>query len=377
LKLDAHCLRLAGIAVLLAACEADPRYLVPDPRPPVETGFVGGASLRLVRDDYRPTGWYHDAEDLVRRSGGAELRLGDRTWPADLEWRWTSGNHGSYAFFLDPEALPLSLDPGAASAVDLVLRRGPHGQPERVVARTVVTLDPAVLVVPVVTWNVGGTRLDLGPEHAQYLLDRAEDTRLPDWIAGNSWARQAVDDVWSACRIQFRLVAHHDATLPGDCWRSLVISNQSSMIQRCSTLRPACTAGDPAVQDFTDCAQQEQNRCSLLDLVRVAAEDPGYTGPPVFQPDAVNVYFAEQFHLQEDLTMGIGCAGAYPLIALSDQWPDASRKRLAHELGHVMGISEHLAGTIMGDEDDRTGEVTVGICDRTRAFLRSRYGFVR
>jgi hypothetical protein len=41
-----------------------------------------------------------------------------------------------------------------------------------------------------------------------------------------------------------------------------------------------------------------------------------------------------------------------------------------------MGIGEHVSGTVMGDEDDRTEQVTVDLCDRSRAHVASHYGFV-
>ena len=363
-------------ALLVVACEADPGLVLPADRPPEETGFVGGSPLRVERDDLRPSGWFLDVDDFVLQSVGPVLRHGVRTWPVTLEWRGTTGGHRSFAFFLDPGTLSIPLEPGRDNRLELVLLPGPEGGPERVVARTEVGMDPEARVIPVVTWNVGGGIPDLGAAQARYLFDRADDLHAPAWVGPTSWARQRVDAVWAPCGLQFRLVAHHDEGPAGECWRAPVVSNQSDLFQRCTTTRPQCWAGYPEVQDFTDCAAQHENGCSLLELVRVAAEDPGYAGPPVFQDGAINVYFFERFDLYENLTLAIGCTGQYPLIAMSAQWPDSPGLRLAHELGHVMGITDHTSGTIMGGETDRTDQVTGELCQQARAYVRDHYGFV-
>ncbi|MFH2005483.1 MAG: hypothetical protein ABI333_02740 [bacterium] len=344
----------------------------------VETGFAGGSPQYGDRDDYAPTGHYLDTDGLISETSELLFLRDGFAWDAELSYLWHTGSTRSYAFRLGSTALAIPLGPGTGHVVQLALTdpTGPAGR-HRVLTAAEVWLHPDTLIVPVVVWNLGGAVARVDEKTARLMLDRAEGTEFPAGLDLLSWGRQRVDEVWAACHIQFRLVSYQEQWLAGECWQRPPVSNQDPFFQKCVTNRPACTAQDPATQDFGDCTQQEVNRCTLRELLDWSMVSPAYAGPDLYAPDAVNVYIAAGFHLWENLTAGIGCRGEVPFVALSDTWSDSSGLRLAHELGHVMGWVEHTPDTVMGDTSERNATVTADLCEQTRAYLMDHYPWVR
>ena len=328
----------------------------------------------VARDDFMPTGRYLDHLGLVSGDRVAQIRREGAVWEAELAYLWHSHGERNFSFGLSDVFPAIPLLPGRENHLELVLQDPTAVETRWSLAETEVLLHPDTLIVPVAVWNLGVATLN--EPVARLIFDRAGSTRFPTWVGSRSWARQRVDAVWQACHIQFRLVAYRDLWLEAPCWHRPVVSNQATFNQKCVTGRPACTPDRPETQDFLDCAQQEENRCTLLELVRWTLQSPGAGRPAVFEPEAINVYFAEGFHLWEDLTAGIGCRGDQPLVALSDVWSDFAGLRLAHELGHAMGISKHLSQTVMADARERTAVVTEEICAETRATLLELYPWI-
>ncbi len=352
----------------------------PDQGTAVETGFAGGSLQVVDRDDFAPAGHYLDTDGLVQDTSEPLILRDNFSWGAALSYLWHSGSVRNFAFGLSSSAPAIPLIPGTDHHLQLVLT-DPTNPTDRdlqhVLASAQVQLHPDTLIVPVVVWNLAGGVEGVDETVARLLVDRAESTVFPATLGPGSWARQRVDEVWAACHIQFRLVDYREQWLDGACWLRPPVSNQDPILQKCVTNRPACAPDDTATQDFGDCAQQEVNRCTLRELLDWSAVSPAYAGPDLYAPDAINVYFAPGFHLWENLTAGIGCRGEAPFVALSDVWPDPLGLRLAHELGHVMGILEHIDDTIMGDASLRSTAVTADLCDQTRAYLQDRYPWVR
>jgi hypothetical protein len=364
---------LFGVGLAWGGCEDGPPQGVA-----VETGFTGGSPQYVDRDDFGPMGHYLDTDGLVLDSSESLILRDNFSWDAQLSYLHHSGGARSYAFVLGSTAPGVPLTPGTDHLLQLVLTDPMDpGGPGQVLTSAQVQLHPDTLIVPVVVWNLGGGVDGLDEEASRLMVDRAAATVFPADLDSGSWARQRVDEVWATCHIQFRLVGYRDQWLAGECWQRPPVSNQDPILQKCVTNRPACAPDEPATQDFTDCAQQEVNRCTLRELLDWSMVSPGYLGPELYVPNAVNVYIAPGFHLWENLTAGIGCRGDVPFVALSDVWPDASGFRLAHELGHVMGVLEHIDDTIMGDASKRSVVVTAALCDQTRAYLRDRYPWVR
>lgn len=344
----------------------------------VETGFTGGSPQHLVRDDFMPAGHYLDSDGLVGDTSVTLLLRDGLSWDAELSYLWNSGPTRNFAFRLDSTAPAMPLVPGIDHTLQLVLTdpSAPTG-PHPVLTTTVVQLHPDTLLVPVVVWNPAGSVEGVDVTAARLMLDRAQETEFPEGLDLESWARQRVDEVWAACHIQFRVVGYREQWIPGECWQRPPVSNQDPFFQKCVTNRPACAPDDPATQNFADCAQQEVNRCTLRELLDWAEVSPAYSGPELFVAEAVNVYITAGFHLWENMTAGIGCRGDVPFVALSDVWSDAPGLRLAHELGHVMGLLEHTSDTVMGDSSQRTTAVTPALCDQARAYVIDRYPWVR
>jgi len=346
--------------------------------PAVETGFAGGSPQDVDRDDFFPSGHYLDTEGLVQDTSEPLILRDGLSWGAELRYLWHSETARSYAFRLDATAPALPLAPGIVHLVQLVLTdRSDPADPSRMLTEAKVRLHPDTLLVPVVVWNLGGAVVGLDEAAARLMLDRAEGTGFPAELDLGSWARQRVDEVWAACHIQFRLVGYRQEWIDGECWQRPPVSNQDPFFQKCVTNRPACAPDDPATQDFGDCAQQEVNRCTLRELLDWSMVTPTYDGPDLWAPEAVNVYVAPGFHLWENMTAGIGCRGDVPFVALSDVWADNLGLRLAHELGHVMGVLTHTPDTVMGDASERNAVVTTDLCDSTRAYVLDRYPWVR
>lgn len=364
------------VAVSWGGCEDGPPQGLA-----VETGFTGGSPQYVDRDDFSPTGHYLDNDGVVRETSVPFILRDDLSWDAELSYLYHSGSARSYAFGLDSTAPAIPLAPGIYHVVQLVLTdptdpMGPASQGQ-VLTSAVVQLHPDTLIVPVVVWNLSGGVEGVDEAAVRLMLDRADGTAFPEGLDLESWARQRVDEVWAACNIQFRLVGYREQWLAGECWQLPPVSNQDPFFQKCVTNRPACAPDEPATQDFADCAQQEVNRCTLRELLDWSMVSPAYEGPDLYAPEAVNVYIAVGFHLWEDMTAGIGCRGDVPFVALSDVWADPSGLRLAHELGHVMGLLNHIPDTVMGDASRRNTAVPADFCVETRAYLLDRYPWVR
>jgi hypothetical protein len=348
----------------------------------VTTAFSGAETITVSRDDYRPSGRVYDQRGLLDADGALALIRGDRRWILEHRLLWHTAGRANYDFSWAPDRPALPLQPGENL---LLLTAEAPGLPVEAVeiARTRITLDPRVLIVPVVVWNLGVSSQRLNRYAASLALDRAPTSRAPAASDPDSWLHQRVDEIWAPCGVQLRLQDYlepwrdpaRESLLPADaprwpetsCWKNPVVSNQTPWNESCFTERPACAAAGPQTQDFWDCDAQEQNRCTLAELVRHARENPAYDGPPVYRPGALNVYFAPQLDLREDLTLGVGCAGKRPLVVINDLWSDASRLRLAHEIGHALGINRHIPGTVMGDPGQRTAEVSEALCETVRA----------
>ncbi len=360
-------------AFLAAACEDGPPQ-----GPAVESGFSGDYTQYVDRDDFSAMGHYLDYDGRITDSIEPLILRDEASWAAELSYLYHSGKARSFAFGLHSLSPAVPLAVGVEHDLQLVLTdpTWPAGQSE-VLTTTKVQLHPDTLLVPVVVWNPGGAVAGLDEAMSRLMLNRGPTTPFPEGLSLTSWARQRVDEVWAACNIQFRMVRYSEQWLDGGCWGKPPISNQDPFFQKCVTNRPACTAGDPVVQDFTDCAQQEVNRCTLRELLDWTMETPSYVGPALYEPDVVNVYLLSGFHLWENMTAGIGCRGDVPFVALSDVFPDGSGLRLAHEMGHIMGILEHTPDTVMGDTGQRTTAVTPALCDEARAYVVDRYPWVR
>ncbi len=371
-----------GLALLTAASGcADPSDPSPE-GPAVTTAFSRADTVTVSRDDYRPSGRVCDDRALLDPDGALALLRGEQRWTLEQRLLWHTAGRANYAFSWAPDRPALPLRPG--ENLLLLTVEDPRLPGEGVeIARTRITLDPRVLIVPVVVWNLGVSPRRLNRRAASLALDRAPTSQAPAATDPESWLHQRVDEIWVRCGVQLRLQDYLEpwpdptrgSSVPTDspvwpeasCWQHPVVSNQNPWNESCFTERPACAAAGPQTQDFWDCDAQEENRCTLAELVRHAQENPAYDGPPVYRPGALNVYFAPQLDLREDLTLGVGCAGERPLVVLNDLWSDASRLRLAHEIGHALGINRHIPGTVMGDPGQRTAEVSEAICETVRA----------
>lgn len=248
----------------------------------------------------------------------------------------------------------------------------PGSPTEYLLFRVVIRLDLNLLLLPVYTWNINGAVADLDKTVMRFLFDKAPETDPQ----GSLWAHQRVDEIWAQCNIQFRLIGHSNGPTLPDCWTHPIVSSQSALNSSCTTSNPACRADSETSQDFLNCTHQQENRCTLWELVKASHEQPGYSGPTLFKQGAINVYFARQLDLYEDTTLGIGCAGEYPMIVINDLWKDHSGLRVAHELGHVMGIDHHIPSTVMSDGDQRTDWVDDTTCLEVRRYIEEHHLFI-
>lgn len=346
--------------------------------PAVETGFEGGSPQYVTRDDFLAGGHFLDSLGLVTDTSEVVVVLEDQVFDAELVYLYHSGSARNYTFGLGASRPGVPLTPGVDHLLRLRLTdpAEPTVEPQQL-ATTEVQLHPETLIIPVVVWNLAGAVPDLDEVAARLMLDRGAGLTFPDGLSLVSWGRQRPDEVWASCNVQFRLVGYREQWIAGECWQRPPVSNQDPFFQKCVTNRPACTAGDPTVQNFADCNQQEVNRCTLRELLDWTQANPGYGGPALHASGAVNVYLAEGFHLWENMTAGIGCTGGVPFVALSNVFGDSSGLRLPHELGHVMGIVEHIPDTVMGDSNQRTTVVPDGVCTEVRAYVMQHYPWVQ
>ena len=64
------------------------------------------------------------------------------------------------------------------------------------------------------------------------------------------------------------------------------------------------------------------------------------------------------------------------MLVINDLWRDYSGLRVAHELGHVMGIDHHTPNTLMADGDTRNDFIAYPTCMRVRRYIEEQLSFL-
>ncbi len=318
-----------------------------------------------LRDNYLASGNFFGTIDEVHdieQSGGVLHLQTDELYGVQMDYLFTYNEADFYSFLMHPEELPIDLVPGEVNDLQL----GHYGGDNPIYADAEVQLDPDVIVLPVVTWNFISDEDDLGvdiDERAmKYAFDKAPGTELPQELevspgqfenyADNYWANERVDQLFEPCKVQFRHVAHYEVVVPW-CKASSVMALDSGL-GRCFN-----------VPD-DNCADEASVACPQYNLCTVGT----YISHMEHHVEGVlNVYFFRSFDpSNHPLDYGVNCMD---WVYINDGLREGSAqdqpgRRVAHEIGHALGLY-HQAGTLMSwTVDTYTDVLTSQQCTTVR-----------